>query len=172
MSFISFIAILFIAFWGLFSIVYQFKINPLQKLPKEFTVLLSRWSFFAPNPGTYEFHLLFRSKEVSGKINDWKKIGTTENRHLSNAIWHPEKRAKKLIIGSIRTLAASQFENVEDISCQKNMGYLHLLSFIMSFPHQKDEISRQFLVIKKDTYQSPKDLELVIQSKFHKLKKQ
>lgn len=57
--------------------------------------LLPQWSFFAPNPGTEDIHVLMRDWH-DDNAGPWIPIDFPD-RGLSRAIWHPERFERKVL---------------------------------------------------------------------------
>src|SRR5262245_32164437 len=57
-----------------------------------------RWNFFAPVPGTKDFHVVWRawSERHPGAWHDMPEM--TPQRRLTNAVWNPDKFARKATI--------------------------------------------------------------------------
>ena len=55
------------------------------------------WNFFAPNPGTTDYHLLYRDRLDSGEISDWREAPIDKESTLLKAIWNPGKRKSKVL---------------------------------------------------------------------------
>jgi hypothetical protein len=99
------LAVLFVT-WGILSVVNQFALSnylkPLVRLVwriKRYDVaaLLPTWTFFAPNPGTRDFNVLFRHKIPDTGFSNWRQL-VENDPPISRAIWNPSKRTKKAVL--------------------------------------------------------------------------
>lgn len=79
--------------------------------------LVPAWNFFAPNPGTTDYHLLYRDKLESGEVSVWKEIPIDKEPTILKAIWNPHKRKSKVlsdVIGIVnQSLGAARNRAVE-----------------------------------------------------------
>ncbi|MCB1020571.1 MAG: hypothetical protein H6509_07465 [Bryobacterales bacterium] len=79
--------------------------------------LIPAWNFFAPNPGTTDYHLLYRDKLDSGEVSLWREIPIEKEPTMLKGIWNPHKRKSKVlsdVIGIVnQSLAAAHNRAVE-----------------------------------------------------------
>ena len=59
--------------------------------------LIPSWNFFAPNPGTTDYHLFYRDKLESDELSVWREIPIEKEPSLLKAIWNPHKRKSKVL---------------------------------------------------------------------------
>lgn len=59
--------------------------------------IIPSWNFFAPNPGTTDYHLLYRDKLESGELSVWREIPIDKEPSLLRAVWNPRKRKSKVL---------------------------------------------------------------------------
>ena len=57
--------------------------------------LIPSWTFFAPEPGVTDYHLLTRIKLKSGDFTPLVVESTANKKTINNAIWNPKKRKQK-----------------------------------------------------------------------------
>ena len=87
------ICIVILAGWFLISLAAQMNARPVAYLrARDIFSLIPNWSFFAPRPGTSDYHLVFRDSDESGEWSRWREIPLNEKRTLWGAIWNPQKR--------------------------------------------------------------------------------
>lgn len=177
------IVIFYIAFFGLWillTIFWQFdyirKTSALIRKLNTFNIL-PIWTFFAPNPGMYDTHLLFRDKLENGDITNWKEVDVVQKRKLYHFIWNPLKRKNKLIIDAIsevKTIKNSESQYATDKAVLDNQikfskGYLLLLN--IAFNSKKlnsNSKSRQFIVLDSCNLNSNRSLIPLFFSPYHK----
>lgn len=99
----TFIASIFII-WFCLTIIWQFQypfVNNLREI--DILGLIPNWTFFAPNPGTSDFHIIYRlaSKE---QVCEWVELPMTANRKAFNSLWNPEKRRTKMLIDCVNSI--------------------------------------------------------------------
>jgi hypothetical protein len=75
---------------------FKRRLDPLNMFPD--------WRMFAPEPVSYDFHVLVRSIDSSGVGGAWKEIGGTRRRRPWHAIVHPTRRSDKAIFDACTTL--------------------------------------------------------------------
>lgn len=172
--------IIFFGLWLVLTIVWQFENvrakNKHIRAINTFNVL-PIWTFFAPNPGMYDTHLLFRDKFDDGKLSDWQEIDVVQIRKFYHFIWNPHKRINKLVIDAIsevKTVKNSGLEHKTDEFVLSNQikfckGYLLLLNIIFNSKKlSRTSTSRQFIVL--DTFNVGEERNLIplFYSPFHK----
>lgn len=62
------------------------------------TFLTPNWNFFAPHPGQYDYHLLYRNKRPDGSVSEWEELTEiTETPNRLKWAWNPQLyRAKAM----------------------------------------------------------------------------
>jgi len=108
--------------------------------------LVPQWNFFAPNPGTQDFHLLYRDQLVDGSVGPWRECADfTGKRPAAAPIWHPEKRAKKTLYDITAMLIT---ENLTDRNLIKlSIPHLLALNYVAALPRSSLSTARQFVLI-------------------------
>lgn len=158
--------------WFLVSVLVQF-VPPRwdAKLRKyDLFSLLPRWTFFAPNPGTTDFHLLYRDRLENGSFGLWKEIPLTEKRTWWKAVWNPEKRNSKLLTDAVRGLM--RIAGMYSAKGYKTtMPYLVILNFVSSLPRWNLSDGTQFLIMESFGFYSDRTPRAVFRSEIHRLGK-
>jgi len=107
MQFLEFLLVGILAFWFFLSVLAQ--LATWEGAPKPLVVLshwfqqrdwlsvIPAWNFFAPNPGTTDYHLLYRDKLESDDLSVWREIPIEKEPSLLKAIWNPHKRKSKVL---------------------------------------------------------------------------
>lgn len=63
------------ALWLLISIVWQFQFKSLTAIKEfDFIGIFPNWTFFAPNPGTSDYHIVYRLAQNETIISEWIEI--------------------------------------------------------------------------------------------------
>jgi hypothetical protein len=110
--------------------------------------LVPQWTFFAPNPGRADMHVLFRDRLADGSFTGWIELHTSENRRLRSALWNPEKRAKKAVHDAIQSLGSSVSRDQPTApELMLTRPYLMLLTLVCSMNAAADATHRQFVVV-------------------------
>jgi hypothetical protein len=124
--------------------------------------LVPGWSFFAPNPGTFDYHLLARPRHPDGSTGPFTEIAPPRSR-LRRSIWHPEKRVRKLIFDCCQELVT--LRDAGRSGAEYTVAYLTLLNLAGSRVDQAGTASVQFLLVRSGRHvQQP---ELLVRSRFH-----
>lgn len=66
--------------------------------------LIPRWTFFAPNPGVRDHHLVLRDRLADGRLTRWKSVPVYPARPRFAWLWNPHKRASKVLSDAIFAL--------------------------------------------------------------------
>lgn len=107
--------------------------------------LIPFWNFFAPRPGTWDFHLLYRDQLTDGSITPWREILLTAERRWWHALWHPHRRLKKALFDAGIGLWA--YPKVEGRDLRISVPYLELLTYVSGLPRLYAATKTQFLVM-------------------------
>lgn len=160
------------ALWFIVSVLVQFVPSGLdEKLRKyDYFSLLPRWTFFAPNPGVTDFHLLYRDRLENGVFGHWKEIPLTEKRSIRKALWNPEKRNSKLLTDSVRGLIRIS-GLYSSRGYKTTLPYLVILNFVSSLPRWNLTNGTQFLIMESFGFYSGKTPRVVFRSEIHRLGK-
>ncbi len=157
--------------WFIITILVQFKDTELTTWIKSYDALslLPLWTFFAPNPGVNDYHLLYREENEKGERSNWKEIEINENRTFSTCLWNPNKRSKKVLSDVIQNVVSMINEYKEKPhAIMVSLPYILILNAIMK--EQKlhlDTQKKQFLLSASHGYESSKAPQLVLISEFH-----
>jgi hypothetical protein len=113
--------------------------------------LLPAWSFFAPNPGCHDLHLVYR---------DWfgESAGQWQQFYINSKlgwrwIWNPSRYPSKGLIDLIQSL----FYNIKAFSDHPksvllSQSYISLLYFVMQQPQVKGTTHRQFAIVANQSF--------------------
>jgi hypothetical protein len=113
---------------------------------RDVMALIPIWSFFAPNPGRTDYHLLFRDQLVTGEWCPWHEISQGPRTSL-RSVWNPGKRRAKGLTDHISSLMRSlNGVELEPIVMVLHPSYLTLLRWVTIQGSDPRSHSRQFLV--------------------------
>lgn len=128
--------------------------------------LVPRWTFFAPNPGEFDYHLLFRDfDDAELPVTPWREIRAPARRSLLSALWNPEKRYRKGVIDCCQSCVPSRGRNG---TVRTSVPYLALLNVVMAEPRVHGAHARAFVVVATKSFAaSPADV--LIRSDVHAL---
>ncbi|HEX8206943.1 MAG TPA: hypothetical protein VF587_12860 [Solirubrobacteraceae bacterium] len=98
-----------LGFWFLASVLNQLprpKPRWLRKIVAyDIAGLVPVWTFFAPNPGNTDLHLLYRDRLADGRVTPWREVHFGERRHCLS-LWNPLRRSSKALVDLSSSLTA------------------------------------------------------------------
>jgi hypothetical protein len=175
------VAIIF-GLWLLISIIWQFQFKSLTTFKEfDFIGIFPNWTFFAPNPGTSDYHIVYRLAQNDTVISEWMEIPLISYRTYLNSIWNPEKRKVKLLIDCInaliKTVQKCRKEKMSDLYMTQNLctsvPYLLILNAVTKF-HKNDEATDathlQFTLVESFGIESTESAKPIISSPFHRVR--
>lgn len=130
--------------------------------------LIPSWSFFAPNPGTSDFQILYRDSLFDGTYTYWKEI-EYRDKSLLDMIWNPEKRKRKAIVDLCTFVLQIADRNSKNKRLLVSVPYLTILTYINSIPRNNLAIHRQFLIARTFGFNTTKEPEILFISHSHRL---
>jgi hypothetical protein len=141
------------AVWLLLTIVYQIPHKRLDELKAlDRFGLVGRYNFFAPLPGTSDYHLLVRDHCSHGVSGAWREVVLAgPPRNLFSALWNPDKRDPKAFFDVTSMLArcVSAWPDAKE-RLPLSVPYLMLLNAVAGTPASPLVLGRQFLVMRTD----------------------
>lgn len=164
------VAIVFLILWFSLSALGQLKLTAFEPLrAHDVFSLIPNWSFFAPRPGTSDYHLLFRDRNSSGNFGKWQEVALADPRTLIGAIWNPQKRNKKALSDTVRAISILLTKAGSLQGIHLSIPYIATLNYISSIPRSGPSTQTQFMILKSDGFLSSQDPELVFVSHVHLL---
>jgi hypothetical protein len=129
--------------------------------------LVPVWTFFAPNPGTRSYHLLYRDLAASGEIGDWHQVQMERRSQLVCALWNPAKTVHKALMDLVNELALIIQATPQDKkqSIQLSIPYLTVASHVSAIPRMANPLATQFLLLQS----TPEEDQVYYLSGFHQL---
>ena len=161
------VVIVILAAWLLVSIVSQFDAVPWIKQRDVFS-LIPRWSFFAPRPGTFDYHLLYRDFLAENQYSQWQEIPLADERSLHGAIWNPDKRGKKALSDTVRSLTRLQ-QTSRPAALPLSIPYLTALNYVSAQRHEAGATATQFMIVRTDGFVDEGQPRLIFRSELHRL---
>lgn len=134
------------------------------------------WTFFAPNPGMHDTHILVRDKLPNGRLTEWLELDIGEVRKPYHVVWNPGKRKQKLAVDaisevkSIKIMGDAKKVEADMIIAQIKLskGYLLLLNLVFVLPRiVSGAVSRQFVVLDASHFTGKRQLSPLFFSPFH-----
>jgi hypothetical protein len=140
----------FFALWFAVTALCQLPI-PLSERIQRMDVInvIPRWNFFAPTPGTYDVHLLFRDRLPDESLSRWYEVPRSIPPRLINPLWNPGRRHNKAVFDATRHLAdeSSRYRETPDL-VQLSLPYIVILNFVSSLPRSYPACQTQFLLMR------------------------
>jgi hypothetical protein len=166
---IGIIFLIFFSVWFVFSVINQFDPRGFDKVKKyDYFSLIPKWTFFAPNPGSTDYHLLYRDITHDGEICQWTVAISPDDRGLLSAFWNPQKRVRKAQADMVRSLIRLPDEQKDNIYfIYFTLPYLLLLNMVTNMPCEPNVKSRQFMVMETSGFNRRFAPRLLIQSGVH-----
>lgn len=159
----------FFSVWLVATVINQFNYNWVRVL-REIDIfhILPRWTFFAPNPGTSDYHILFRQMDDDNNISEFHEVPVYGKKKFFTFLWNPQKRAKKSLIDlsvDMKRLVSINRLNPENIKLSFN--YIAFLNFYNNEVLNPNTKYIQFAVMVTTGYIEYEDPYLLICSEFH-----
>ncbi|MEU8824759.1 hypothetical protein [Streptomyces sp. NPDC048636] len=159
---------LLLSWFGL-TVAQQFKKRPrfLNTLdPANVSLPIS--TFFAPNPGSTDTHLLMRNRLADGSVSEWTEQPMTQTRAARQMVWHPGRRSEKAMLDIVTNLTAVLREERRVEYVQMTVPYLSLLNFVTHHcAHVPDAAQVQFLLVSSAGCDEDEEPTTLLASAFH-----
>lgn len=154
--------------WLVLSILIQFPgrfLRPLQRL--DVFGLLPRWTFFAPNPISSDFYLLYRDR-CGSTLSAFHEVSLYSNDRKLKCLFNPRARIKK----GFYTLTRAILRNgnvVGESEVMTSISYLLLLNYLSRFPAASG-VRRQFVILSARDLSGEYITRVVFTSGFHRIR--
>jgi hypothetical protein len=66
--------------------------------------LLPGWRFFAPTPGTHDYHVLYRTMDRARRPSRWRGLDLIVGRSPRQLVWYPARRREKAVFDLVSEL--------------------------------------------------------------------
>jgi hypothetical protein len=118
------------AIWLVLSVFNQLKVSLNDRVRRwDVGHLVPRWTFFAPNPGTADYHLVYRDFDAASQpCSPWHEVHMPLRSRLS-LIWNPQKRARKVLVDMAQSLSSLAVDN--NAAATFSIPYLALLQLTL-----------------------------------------
>jgi hypothetical protein len=168
MSLVAWIAWVAISIWLLVTLVAQHTGLGSRLARYDAVRLIPRWTFFAPNPGVKDYHLVVRDQTSNLVLSEWKTVTFGPDRRWFNLLWHPHKRARKILSDAVQSLRIVSSHGPNGLlSDSLSLPYLLLLKYSFEQCALADPfIARQFAIVESSGH-DVRRLEIAYASLFH-----
>jgi len=131
--------------------------------------LIPRWNFFAPNPGDRDYHLVVRDRCNDGRLSEWRNVPVYVPRPTRAWLWHPQKRAVKILNDCLQGLRfLYRHEGVPESSLPFSLPYLVLLGMASNVTAERDAVELQFAIIESTGHDATRALTCAFLSQYHR----
>src|ERR1035438_8015564 len=127
--------------WCLLSVLNQLPLAMNERVRQlDFFHLVPRWTFFAPNPGISDYHLVYRIKRQTDEFDAWQEIHWLGGRNWFSCVWNPTKRRCKLQLDATMAIMSLYRQNaaLEEGALVLTIPYLLLLNAVCSHCSDQD----------------------------------
>lgn len=162
----------------------------------DFFSLIPSWNFFAPNPGTNDYHLLYREQLDETTYGVWREVPFPKQSGLLRLLWNPRKRRGKVLSDVVvslgRAVAAARETAVEQLPravaetreyeaeltrlisdelqpLKLSIPYLIILNYLNGLPHSPFGRSIQFLFAQTEGFDPRAEPDILYVSELHDL---
>lgn len=134
------------------------------------------WTFFAPNPGKSDYHLIYRDRRRSGVVEDWTEIPLTHRRTMLSSLWNPMRRDTKTLPDIVNVVASLVKHHQDQGTPDEDLGdivmlstpYLMLLTLVTSRVAIRQDVGqRQFALVESYGFDRSTPPDVVLCSPFH-----
>ena len=167
----SLVAVLLYAIVALWLVITLLAQHPrFQPFINTFNALhiIPRWTFFAPNPGIRDYHLVIRDRCSNGQLTGWRSVPVYSPRPRLGYLWNPQKRSSKIMNDAVQAIKLLlKRENIGTAGIHFTAPYLLLLYYAAhAVPPEPDAIEFQIAII-ESTGHDKRELECSFLSSFH-----
>jgi len=167
----------FFSIWFVCTVICQFKGKSAIFLRRYVDLLniIPLWTFFAPQPGKSDYHLLYRDKNTDEIIGEWTELEISVERNWFNFIWNPQKRKKKILADIVQSLVAiiARYQKEKEDArkfLMYTLPYVMILNTIIQEDSKiKEPFYRQFMLAESSGYLEDRAPSFILVSKFHQL---
>jgi hypothetical protein len=139
--------------------------------------MLPNWTFFAPNPGTSDYHLIYRINN-NDEDENWKEIPIIQNRSFFHFFLNVEKRKLKTLIDCIHGIISVNNNNIKYKLSEENstkslcisVSYLLLLNAVeteMKKAGFQKNTEFQFAIVESYGFITNSDPHVIVTSVIH-----
>lgn len=163
----------FLTLWFAASVVHQAPPDWWMRLKRfgHFS-LVPRWTFFAPQPGRYDEHLLYRDI-ADGVSGPWLEVDSGDFRPAGRCLFNPTRFRQKALFDLVNRLRAGRNEfarfGLDDRSLQLSSGYVALLAWVAGHPAPVRPCHRQFAIARTTGHGAGRTLKIQFVSEPHLL---
>ncbi|MEU3874449.1 MULTISPECIES: hypothetical protein [Streptomyces] len=126
-----------------------------------------RYHFFAPRPGTYDYHLLVRTgPDGTPSFGPWRELAPPRRRRWWHVLWNPDRRQRKQLFDLTMRLCRAD-ARCEDPATPLSIPYLLLLGHAGGAVGDDGQV--QFMIARSAGYRRGEPPQAVFVSRPHRL---
>jgi hypothetical protein len=168
---LDFLVVSFFISWFLLTVLKHLPVRVMRKFGNFLLSPMSLrfipiWNFFAPNPASHTYHLLYRDQSKDGKMTNWHEIKIPQQ-EWSRVFWNPSKSFNKGILDIVLefTQLIPRLKDHQEI-IKVSLPYLTILSYLSYVQRSIEPFATQFLLLQSS---SSAGFEILFLSDFHQL---
>ncbi len=135
--------------------------------------LVPMWNFFAPNPGTDDYHVLVRTGDSPDSLGSWAEASAFERpTDLRSLLWDPARIERKALFDLVQQLGLHSISRASEPNVdglKLSVPYISSLFFALNTIHAEAEDSSnrvvQFMIMREDPPSG--DMEVLFVSGLH-----
>jgi hypothetical protein len=160
----------FFGIWFLLTMAAQVEPIGRRLWPFDSFGLIPKWTFFAPNPGHFDYHVLYRvygSSCEAEPIGQWQQLRILTHGTVIPFLWHPRRRVTKSILDAVNGLiiAMRVFREQPDM-LQLTTEYMLLLHLVVREAPRDARV--QFALVSTWGIDIPEAPQALFLSRFHR----
>lgn len=133
-------------------------------------LFIPTWSFFAPIPNMFDYHLVFRRVGKNNQFYEWVPVFKIPDKRPWYAfLWNPEKRFLKGFLDVVQDLVTFAKKVKDSRQVCTSVPYLLILNYLDSLNHDQNTEKIQFMVLGNSRLY---DHEVVFTSEMHPIVKE
>jgi hypothetical protein len=152
------------------SVIHQLSPAWWQRLARRDSLsLLPGWSFFAPNPGCEDTHVVYRD-QCDGRWSEWRALTAPPTGTRWRWFWQPQRYTRKAAADLANGLrrSAGRYRDAPRASLLSN-AYVALLQWVSSQPADLGVSHRQFAILTSSGFDRQQELAMLFLSEAHSL---
>jgi hypothetical protein len=162
------VGVLFLV-WIAATILFQFDAPSLFLSRFDVFRILPRWTFFSPNPGQHDMHLVYRDRRLSGLLTAWREVDFIATPAAIPLLWNPEKRLAKILWDCWASIQHfNKLNGYNPVFLPVSGAYVMLLNVALRGPRIDDGYERQFALLRSKGFVS-REIQPLFVSQFHLL---
>jgi hypothetical protein len=174
MTVVYIIYIVLFGSWLVLTLLFQLQLEGSKKwnwIPVlDIFSMVPRWTFFAPNPGQSDYHLLYRDIWLNGNTSNWKEVNIGYSDNYTTILWNPLKRKSKAIHDIFSQVIVEIKAKPDDLQRLKiSLPYLMILNHVNALDHDIHTAKVQFMIMEAFGYNENKEPQIALLSDMHRL---